>query len=131
MRGHLDSRMRPILPLQVNGVTLNFLTDTGFTETLAIGLDVANMLCITQSRKVFYSQTAGGFAPFRTGICILNWFNGRIPVTVMVWQTPQVGPVDGLIGVGLLIGFILVADFNEGVLEIKDPALLLNTVTGL
>lgn len=68
MRGHLDQSMRPILPIQVNGTDLEVLIDTGFNDTLAVGLDVAAQLRVVQSGQIFFASTAGGNAPYRTGI---------------------------------------------------------------
>ena len=41
-----------IIPLKVNGVRLNFLLDTGVSQTLIFSLDDANAVSFTQSQSV-------------------------------------------------------------------------------
>lgn len=122
MRGYLDGALRPILPIAVNRQPIELLVDTGFTDTIAIGLDVAKLLSIHTSRIVLYADTAGGRVPYRTGTAVIKWFGRRIPVEVLVWQTARLGPVDGFLGIGILVGHVLVVDFNEGYAEVRDPA---------
>lgn len=122
MRGHIDPDQRPMMVIGLENEQLMMLVDTGFTGTIGVGLDTARRLGLNTSRTELFSDTAGGRVPYRTSTAMLRWFGRRIPVLVLVWQSGRLGPADGLLGAGMLTGYVLIADFNEGNVEIRDPA---------
>lgn len=110
------------MDLRVSGTCISCLIDTGFTGPLAIGLDVARLLNIHPHPAKHISDTAGGDAGFRVGHASIEWFDQHRGIDVFVWDKPSIGPLDGLIGVQLLVGYALIVDFNEGDVLIKDPS---------
>lgn len=123
MRGALHAKTGlPIIDLTVNGITLSCLVDTGFTGDLAIGIKVANDLSLVSSHQWHVSETVAGDAEFTTSQARIDRFGSTRPLGVIIYPRERVGPVDGIIGVHLLIGYILVVDFNEGDVLIKDPS---------
>ncbi len=125
MRGRLDRATNlPLVDLVLNGAPVTLLVDTGFTGPIAIGLDCSERIGLRPGAKRGLSRTAGGPAEFTQSTSHVLWFDRERETTVLIWKTDTVGPVDGLIGARFLIGYILVVDFNEGDVTIKDPALL-------
>jgi predicted aspartyl protease len=122
MRFVFDSDNRPLALLRINGKEQAFLIDTGFNSSLAIGMDAAHDLHISPSGPTYYSDTAGSPASFRFALAQVEWFGSLREVEVCVWKANSIGPVDGLIGVRFLIGYILTIDFNEGTVSVVDPA---------
>lgn len=123
MRGRLHvGTGLPIMDLTVNGTPLSCLVDTGFTGDLAVGVGMANHLSLVSGYQWHVSETVAGGAEFTTSQASIDWFGSIRPIGVIIYPRERVGPVDGIIGVHLLIGHILVVDFNEGDVLIKDPA---------
>lgn len=122
MRCTLDARNRPIITLTVNHQSIVCLIDTGYTGNLAIGLDCARSLGIEPEPERFSSETAGSRAGFKIGSASIRWFDRAVQAQVHVWEAASVGPVDGILGVNFLVGYILTVDFNEGEVSIQDPA---------
>ena len=122
MRFLYDSRNRPLVELNVNGQVKKFLIDTGFTGNLAVGEKIASELDIHPKSRRYPAETAGGSAGFRIGYANLLWFGASRYIGVHVWETVSIGPVDGIVGVNLLVGYIPNVDFNEGLVSITDPA---------
>jgi predicted aspartyl protease len=125
MRGRFDyERNLPLIDLVLNGEPVTLLVDTGFTGTIAVGLDCSERIGLQPGTKKGLSKTAGGPAEFTQSTSRVLWFDGERETTVLIWKTDTVGPVDGLIGAKFLVGHILIIDYNEGDVLIKNPALL-------
>lgn len=124
MRGYLDRVTNyPLIDIVANGHTLTCLIDTGFTGDLALGIDLAHMLNLDLSAESSFSKVAGeGRAPTKESSAHVKWFDQSRDVGVTVFSSETVGPKDGIIGVHMLIGYILVIDLNEGIVVIKNPA---------
>lgn len=124
MRGSLhESTLMPIITLKINGVNVSCLVDTGFTGDIAIGLDTEKKLRSKPAGGILYSKTVGTDAPYRKTTTRVEWFGENRTAHVFAFKRSQVGPVDAIIGVHFLIGYILLVDFNEGSVVIKNPAL--------
>lgn len=124
MRGRLsESTNVPLLDVVLNGIPVTVMVNTGFTGEIAISLGTLAKVGLDVGTQVEFSKTAGGDAEFIRTRATISWFDTMREIEVLVWQKPQLGPVDGFIGVQALIGYILVIDFNEGDVVIKNPAL--------
>ena len=124
MKGYLDrDTSYPLIDLIVNGHTVTCLIDTGFTGDLALGIDMADTLSLDLSAESSFSKVAGeGRVPTKESSAHVKWFDQSREVGVTVFSSETVGPKDGIIGVHMLIGYILVIDLNEGIVVIKNPA---------
>lgn len=125
MRGRLDVfTSLPLIDLALNGTSVTLLIDTGFTGPIAIGLDCAERIGINLGEEREVSKTAGGDAVFSRSKSRVSWFDSERHTNILVWESRTLGPVDGVMGVAFLIGYILVVDLNEGDVLIKNPTLL-------
>ena len=125
MRGYIDPATNyPLIELAVNGRTLACLIDTGFTGDLAVGQEKARELGLGLTGQKHFSKTAGGDILTRSVDATLLWFGHSRDIRATVFPQDGIGPADGLIGIHLLIGYILVIDLNEGDVVVKDPSLL-------
>lgn len=88
-----------------------------------MGLELTRELGLDLSPETAYSRVAGGSNPTKNSYVWITWFDRTREVGATVFLSDTVGPVDAVIGVHLLIGYILVVDFNEGEVVIKDPSL--------
>lgn len=118
MRGSLnETHMMPLLPLQTSAGISEFLVDTGFSGDLAMDPDIASLFRLRTRPTIKYSLTAGGGAAYRDAFTEIEWFGQSRVMHVVAWIQVR----DRLSKA--LIGYILVIDFNEGVVIVKDPAL--------
>lgn len=113
----------PLIELEINGRKYGCLIDTGFSGDIAMGLELARELGLDLSPETAYSRVAGESNPTKNSYVWITWFDRTREVGATVFLSDTVGPVDAVIGVHLLIGYILVVDFNEGEVVIKDPSL--------
>lgn len=124
MRGSLDQRnMMPILPLQTSAGISDFLVDTGFSGDLAVDPDIASLLRLQTRPTIKYSLTGGGGAAYRDAYTEIEWFGQSRIMHVVAWTHVRDGLSKALIGVHAFIGYILVVDFNAGIVTVKDPAI--------
>ncbi len=124
MRGSLNaSNMMPILPLQTSAGINDFLVDTGFSGDLAVDPDIASILRLQTRPTIKYSLTAGGGAAYRDAYAEIEWFGESRTMHAVVWTHVREGLSKALIGTHAFIGYVLIIDFNEGVVTVKDPAI--------
>ena len=114
----------PVMSVSIKGVRYDrALIDTGFSGFLAVDFDIGSQLDLRTSGPEKFARSAGGGAPYRDAFVDIEWFGQIRNVHVVVWQEVRTDLAKLVIGVGVLIGYVLLVDFNEGVVTVIDPSL--------
>ena len=122
MEGRIDELNRPVLRVEVNDRPLRCLVDTGFNGFLWIDERVAQLIGVYQKGKVYESELADGRpAEFKIAVGSILWFDQPKNIPIHVFQGERHSNLDGILGTRLLIGYVLIADFNWGLVSVRFP----------
>ena len=126
MRSTVDAETNtPVMYLSVNNKKLFCTIDTGYNGYLWTDFLVARDLLrldVTGEPDNEAVMADGSQTPFELVWTTVEWFGSRIPIPIQVIPQPRGQKTQALIGTRLLLGYMLVADFNHGHVEIVDPA---------
>ena len=122
MEGRLDEKNRPVLTLSVNERPVSCLIDTGFNGFLWIDDRTAHRLGLYQHGQIYRSELADGRpAEFKIAIGKILWFDELKNIPIHVFQGERHSDFGALLGTRLLIGNVVLLDYNWGVISIRLP----------
>ncbi len=122
MRGSIDGSGRALLGIRVASeptsqpVTIEAWIDTGFTGELVLPQQLVDSLALRQSGTVDAVLADGSKIEVKTFTCFVDWFGDKRGLEVVA--------NDGnypLLGVGLLLGFELRANYRTMDLVLDSP----------
>jgi clan AA aspartic protease len=120
LQGSIDNRNQLWVPITVAGdhgqQTISALLDTGFTGELLLPLQIAVPLGLKLAGVAPYQLADGSISQQMLFSASVSWGTQTRPVTVSVLDVE-----DALIGGGLLHGYVLLVDFQQKQLIIKEP----------
>lgn len=124
MEGYIDPLTNcPVIELEVNQRKALCLIDTGFNGFLSTGMNIAETLGIVtpEEREItrLGDHTTTFYHPTTSEIL---WFGQSKTIPIQVFVTPRTGHIQAVIGTRLLLGYILIVDFNHGHAIIRDPS---------
>ncbi|MCC7500592.1 hypothetical protein IT396_02210 [Candidatus Nomurabacteria bacterium] len=126
MQGEIDGETNlPVLKLMINQREIPCLVDTGFNGYLWTDTIVAQRLLGVQieHRVDGNSQVAdGALAQFELTTVEVSWFSRLLYPSMQVVFTVRQSRFPVVLGTRMLLGYILIADFNHGIVQIKDPS---------
>lgn len=112
-----------IIPIEVNGTTLNFLLDTGVEDTILFSLDDTDELKLSQIEKIQIQGLGNGlsidgFKSTKNFLKIKNYFDPNHTLYLILDQdfniSSQVGiPVNGIIGYQFFQNDIVKIDYEK------------------
>ena len=125
MLGEIDIETNfPVVPVTINGREVSCLVDTGFNGYLwtdsiiarhLLGIEVLNRVDGT-------SQIAdGSFAEFEIVRVDVPWFGRLFQPSLQVVFTIRNSKFPVVLGTRMLIGYVLIVDFNHGIVQIRNP----------
>lgn len=122
MRGSIDSNGHALLTLPIapvfgsQRVAIEAWVDTGFTGDLVLPRTTIDALALCQSGSVDPILADGSQIEVKTYTCLVNWFGEerRLEVVANEGDYP-------LLGVGLLLGLELRANYHTMELELNSP----------
>jgi len=122
MNGSIDANGRALLRIRITAevasrpVMIEVWIDTGFTGELVLPQKIIESLTLRQSGTVDAILADGSQIEVKTYTCLLDWFGEKRHLEVIA--------NDGnypLLGVGLLLGFDLRANYHTMDLELNPP----------
>ncbi|MBC8869509.1 MAG: hypothetical protein H8E44_08830 [Planctomycetes bacterium] len=122
MRGSIDSNGRALLTVPIapdsgsQRVAIEVWVDTGFTGDLVLPRTTIDALDLHQSGSVDAILADGSQIEVKTYTCLVNWFGEerRLEVVANEGDYP-------LLGVGLLLGLEMRANYHTMELELNPP----------
>lgn len=128
-----------IIPLQVNGVDLNFLLDTGVEETILFSLDETEAVNFAQIEKIKIKgfgikEAFDGFKSVLNQVNAKNYIDKNHTVYLVLDQdiniSSQIGvPVNGIIGYHFFKNNLVKIDYqNRKLIIFKDKTKQLNRI---
>ncbi len=122
MRGSIDSNGRALIILSIASdfgsqrVAIEAWIDTGFTGDLVLPRTTIDALALRQSGSVDAILADGSQIEVKTYTCHVNWFGEerRLEVVANEGDYP-------LLGVGLLLGLELRANYHTMELDLNSP----------
>ena len=120
LQGHIDNRNQLWVPIIVAGrhgqESISALIDTGFTGELLLPLKIAVPLGLQLAGVAPCQLADGSISKQMLFSASITWGTQTRSVTVNV-----VDVEDALIGGGLLHGYVLLVDFQQKQLIVKEP----------
>lgn len=120
LHGRIDERNQLWIPITVGGQygqqEISALIDTGFTGELLLPLQVAVPLGLKLAGAAPYQLADGSITQHMLFSASINWGTQTRAVTVNVVDVEH-----ALIGGGLLHGYVLLVDFQQKQLIVKEP----------
>ena len=125
MEGYVDRETNlPVVKLNINQREIPCLVDTGFNGFLWTGIDVAQRVFGMRVNRVDgESELADGSgADYQLEPVEVLWFGRPLHLRMHVAFSLRAGKFPILLGTRLLVGHVLIADFNHGIVQIRDPS---------
>lgn len=120
LQGSIDNRNQLWVPITVTGDhgqhKISALLDTGFTGELLLPLQIAVPLGLKLAGVAPYKLADGSISQQMLFSASITWGTQTRAVTVSVLDVE-----DALMGGGLLHGYVLLVDFQQKQLIIKEP----------
>ncbi len=122
MNGLIDANGRALLGVEIwrdsasQAITIEVWIDTGFTGDLVLSQSMIDTLALSHSGSVDAILADGSEIELKTYTCFVNWFGEarRLEVVANEGDYP-------LLGVGLLLGLELRANYHSLELTLDDP----------
>ena len=122
MNGLIDANGRALLGVEIwrdsasQAITIEVWIDTGFTGDLVLSQSMIDTLALSHSGSVDAILADGSEIELKTYTCFVNWFGEerRLEVVANEGDHP-------LLGVGLLLGLELRANYHSSKLTLDEP----------
>lgn len=126
MFGTIDAGTNtPVMYLIVNSKKLFCTIDTGYNgypwTDFLVARDLLRLDVVGEPDNEAV-MADGSQTPFELVWTTVEWFGRGIQIPIQVIFQPRGQKTHALIGTRLLLGYMLIADFNHGQVEIIDPA---------